>query len=452
VTTLVVVGDVLLDVDIETTADRLSPDGPAPVLDEQQRVERPGGAALAALFAARSHSGPVVLVAPLADDEAARRIRELLDPRIELLAVPADGQTPVKTRLRSAGTTVARLDRGSGVRVAGVPPEVAATLRGAGAVLVSDYGGGATATPELHALLAETARRVPMVWDPHPRGSDPVPRTTLVTPNAREAARAAGGPADGQLADLRRQAQHLLESWQARAVAVTIGARGALFVDGSGRTSVVPPIAQAAGDPCGAGDCFAAAVTVALAEQALPSEAVARGVARAGEYLLAGGVAGLARADEVPSPAPTSAEELAAAARARGETVVATGGCFDLLHAGHVAMLAAARRLGDCLIVCLNSDDSVRRLKGPSRPLQTAEDRAQLLLALRCVDAVVVFDEDTPNAAIERIRPAVWVKGDDYAGTELPETALVRSWGGEVVTVPYLDGRSTSGLVELSRR
>jgi rfaE bifunctional protein nucleotidyltransferase chain/domain len=138
--------------------------------------------------------------------------------------------------------------------------------------------------------------------------------------------------------------------------------------------------------------------------------------------------------------------------RARGGTVVATGGCFDLLHAGHVATLEAARALGDCLVVCLNSDDSVRRIKGEGRPLQPEADRARVLAALAAVDAVVVFSEDTPVEVLGRLRPDVWVKGGDYAGDDLPEAALLRSWGGEVVTVPYLPGRSTSGLVELSRR
>jgi D-beta-D-heptose 7-phosphate kinase/D-beta-D-heptose 1-phosphate adenosyltransferase len=134
--------------------------------------------------------------------------------------------------------------------------------------------------------------------------------------------------------------------------------------------------------------------------------------------------------------------------RAAGGTVVATGGCFDLLHAGHVATLAAARRLGDCLVVCLNSDDSVRRLKGDGRPLVPERDRARVLEALGAVDAVTVFDEDTPLAVLAEIRPDVWVKGGDYSAAALPETELLAGWGGEVVVVPYLAGRSTTRLVE----
>jgi rfaE bifunctional protein nucleotidyltransferase chain/domain len=134
--------------------------------------------------------------------------------------------------------------------------------------------------------------------------------------------------------------------------------------------------------------------------------------------------------------------------RATGGTVVATGGCFDVLHAGHVACLEAARRLGDVLVVLLNSDASVRRLKGPGRPVVPAEDRAQVLRGLASVDEVVVFDEDDPCAALERLRPDVWAKGGDYGGTPMPEADLVRSWGGRVVLLPYLAGRSTTAILE----
>ena len=132
--------------------------------------------------------------------------------------------------------------------------------------------------------------------------------------------------------------------------------------------------------------------------------------------------------------------------RAAGGTVVATGGCFDLLHAGHARTLSAARALGDCLIVCLNSDESVRALKGPERPIMPEGDRVDLLLALECVDAVLVFGEDTPVDAIRRIRPDIWVKGGDYTAADLPEAAVIAEWGGRAVTVPFHPGRSTTRL------
>jgi len=138
--------------------------------------------------------------------------------------------------------------------------------------------------------------------------------------------------------------------------------------------------------------------------------------------------------------------------RARGGTVVATGGCFDVLHAGHVACLDAARRLGDVLVVLVNSDDSVRRLKGAGRPAVVQADRVRVLQALESVDAVAVFTEDDPRAALEQLRPDVWAKGGDYGGTPLPEAELVKTWGGRVVLLPYLDGRSTTSILATTRR
>ncbi|HEV2770107.1 MAG TPA: D-glycero-beta-D-manno-heptose 1-phosphate adenylyltransferase, partial [Solirubrobacteraceae bacterium] len=151
-----------------------------------------------------------------------------------------------------------------------------------------------------------------------------------------------------------------------------------------------------------------------------------------------------------PTRAELNAEAhaLAAQTRAQGGVLVATGGCFDLLHPGHVHTLQAARGLGDRLVVCLNGDASVRRLKGPARPLVGEEDRAAVLRALGCVDAVLVFDEDTPSAALEHLRPHVWAKGGDYTAHELPEAATLAGWGGQAVILPFVDGRSTTRLIE----
>jgi rfaE bifunctional protein nucleotidyltransferase chain/domain len=137
--------------------------------------------------------------------------------------------------------------------------------------------------------------------------------------------------------------------------------------------------------------------------------------------------------------------------------VEATGRCYDILHAGHVATLTAARDLGDCLIVCVNSDESVARLKGPGRPLTPAGDRVRILTALSCVDAVAVFEESTPVRILEELRPDIWVKGADYllddtgAGPALPEADIVSGWGGQCVLVPYLSGYSTTGIIQAAR-
>ncbi|MGY1696342.1 D-glycero-beta-D-manno-heptose 1-phosphate adenylyltransferase [Geodermatophilus sp. SYSU D00814] len=449
---LVVVGDALLDVDLVGTASRLTPDAPVPVVEDLETRERPGGAALAAVIAARATDREVVLVAPLADDDGAARLRALLGGRVRLVAIPATGGTAVKRRVRVGDHSVVRLDSGAPTVTLGeLPDEARAAVRDAAAVLVADYGRGTTADAGVRALLAEAGG--PVVWDPHPRGADPVPSVRLVTPNAAEAARVAAGIDGDGLAAVGARAEALIRHWGVGAVAVTLGARGALLSYGEGAPMVVPAVPVTGGDPCGAGDSFAAAAALALAGGAVTGEAVAAAVAFAGRFVAAGGASAW---DSSAVPQPNVAAEdgvsaLLARVRATGGTVVATGGCFDLLHAGHVATLRAARGLGDCLVVCINSDDSVRRLKGPSRPLVTAADRARVLEALEFVDAVVVFDEDTPAQVIDRLRPDVWAKGGDYAGADLPEAAVLRQWGGQAVVLPYLDGHSTTALVERSR-
>jgi rfaE bifunctional protein nucleotidyltransferase chain/domain len=276
----------------------------------------------------------------------------------------------------------------------------------------------------------------------------------LVTPNGAEAARvavAAGVDVVGDgLAAVGARAEALIRHWGVGAVAVTLGARGALLSYGEGAPMVVPAVPVTGGDPCGAGDAFAAAAAQALADGAVTGEAVSAAVAAASAFVARGGASAW-DADEPNVVAEPRADGVIARVRAAGGTVVATGGCFDLLHPGHVATLRAARGLGDCLVVCINSDASVRRLKGPARPLVTAADRARVLEALEFVDAVEVFDEDTPAEVLDRLRPDVWAKGGDYAGADLPEAAVLRRWGGQAVVLPYLDGHSTTALVARSR-
>lgn len=453
-TSLVVVGDVMLDVDLVGTATRLAPDAAVPVLTDLTERTRPGGAALAATLAAAHPDALVTLVAPVPDDASGRELCRLLPERVTLIGLECDGSTAVKTRLRAGRQSVARLDRGSERnRVRTVPDAVRPALAGADAVLVADYGRGCTDAEPIRALLSEAAHLRPLVWDPHPRGREPVLGTLLSTPNATELAGFLGQPPSAALDALTAQARRLRAQWQLPWLVTTLGERGALLQGGDGPYLVAAEAAP--GDPCGAGDAFAAALTLALSRGALPSEAVEQAVAAAGNYVRSGAAIPVTSAGPAAGPAePVAGESLEALlsrVRGAGGTVVATGGCFDLLHPGHVAVLAAARAWGDCLVVCLNSDRSVRRLKGDDRPVQNQDDRAAVLSALRWVDAVVIFDEDTPERALSRIRPDLWVKGGDYAGLELPEAAVLAEWGGVTATVPYQPGRSTTALVRRAR-
>ncbi|ROS67317.1 rfaE bifunctional protein kinase chain/domain/rfaE bifunctional protein nucleotidyltransferase chain/domain [Curtobacterium sp. PhB172] len=450
---IVVVGDTLLDVDVAGTSDRLSPDAPVPVVDVTTDDRRAGGAGLVATMLVRD-GHDVTLVTVLGNDARAQELRDLL-PDVTVVAGPSGAPTPVKTRVRVVDHALVRIDEGCATPpVPEATDAMTAALDGADAIVVADYGRGVAAAPALREALARVAEHTPVVWDPHPKGAAPVPGITVATPNAAEARRFTDVDGHGvpvaTVPFATVAAAALVEQWGVGAVAVTLGDRGALLADDRSDSRFVPAPSVTAGDPCGAGDRLAAGVAVALAGGADVPAAVAAGVVAASEYLAAGGVTALF-ADDGPAPLRVSGADHDALrtvheVRSAGGTVVATGGCFDLLHAGHARTLSAARALGDCLVVCLNSDTSVRALKGPDRPIMTQDDRVELLLALDCVDAVVVFDEHTPDEALRRFRPDVWAKGGDYTASELPEAATLAEWGGRVVTVPFHPGRSTTRL------
>jgi D-beta-D-heptose 7-phosphate kinase/D-beta-D-heptose 1-phosphate adenosyltransferase len=454
---IVVIGDAILDIDRCGESERLSPEAPVPVLHHLFERRRAGGAALAAQLAAGDGSVPVVLVTPLADDDAAAELRELLRSTVTVIALPWTGTTPVKTRLLVGSHPVARIDEGGEPgTITSIAGELPAVLGEAAAILVSDYGRGAAADDVLRRMITAVVGRIPVIWDPHPKGPKAIPGVSLVTPNESELRQLVNlpddhRPGDGPMPRRVRAAQQLARQWRARGVCVTLGRRGAMLCLGDNPPLMVPAEEVTGADTCGAGDSFAASVACAIARGALPSEAVTMATASAGRFVASGGAAGFDPAAHLRVQSRgSSVADLLDRVRRNDGVVVATGGCFDLLHAGHVATLEAARALGDCLIVCLNSDESVRRLKGPPRPLQPAADRARVLCALAAVDAVVVFGDDTPSEVLRTITPDLWVKGGDYSGLELPEQAVLAEWGGQVVTVPYLPGRSTSALVELA--
>lgn len=456
---LVIIGDSMLDVDIEGSATRLSPEAPVPVVDAERIWHRPGGAGLAAVLAARVERD-VVLVTALGDDNDGRALDTLLsEAGVRVVALPLTGGTPCKTRIRAGGQSMLRLDHGDGTAAGGeLPDEVADVLDRARAVCVADYGRGVTAHTGVRALLTEVAERTPVIWDPHPRGAAPTPGCWLVTPNQSEAQRfSERGDSEAHSAERLRQ------RWRADAVCVTLGAGGAVLASEAGSVHVPVPAAAGAGagrrDTCGAGDRFAVAATQAFGAGDDAAAAVAAAVEAASRFVNTGGAVGVSRAVDVDnrSAATRSAAltgdvtEVRDRLRRRGGTLVATGGCFDLLHTGHVRLLHQARQLGDALIVLLNSDESVRALKGPSRPVMAAEDRARVLAALACVDAVVIFDEHSPEQTLERLRPDIWVKGGDYTESDLPEAGVVRRHGGEVVLLPTVAGYSSSNLIAAAR-
>ncbi|MBF6345310.1 hypothetical protein IU409_17620 [Nocardia cyriacigeorgica] len=310
---LVVVGDVLLDIDIEGRAERRSPDGPVPVVDVTSRSYRPGGAGLAATLAAR-YAEDVVLVAGFADDEPGHRLHALLPHRVRVAELPFYGSTVCKERVRAAGpcaggvsdsvlAPITRLDFGHGRTVAGpVSEDARSALADARAVLVADYGCGVAAHPQIRSLLERRPRRTPLVWDPHPIGPSPVRGADLVTPNRPEAEQhVPDAPGFGD------RARELARRWSARAVTVTLGADGAVLTC-AGRPEVVhipvpAPRPTAVHDTCGAGDRFAVAAAITMSAGAGAEDAVREAVAAASAFVADGAAAAFAEtATQIPAP------------------------------------------------------------------------------------------------------------------------------------------------------
>ncbi|TDD23749.1 bifunctional heptose 7-phosphate kinase/heptose 1-phosphate adenyltransferase [Kribbella turkmenica] len=447
ITRVLVIGDVLLDRDIDGEVHRVSPEAPVPVVEIGAEAERAGGAGLAATLLAGRPGIEVHLVTALADDEPSKRLSTLLTDRLPVTVIASTPGTRCKTRIRSAGQSVLRMDVEAEAAIVDDPDLEAleAELEDSDAVLVSDYAGGLISHPGVRSVLRRWASQRAMVWDPHPRGAEPVPGLCLVTPNkaeARQFARLPAGPPD-------ELAERLRDQWQAWAVAVTDGAAGVFLSAGGSPAVFVPATFKHHGDACGAGDRFAGTVAAALGAGAVVRTAIADAADDTAHWLRAGGVQAPAYSERVvDSSEQLTAADLIRRIRAAGGTVVATGGCFDVLHAGHIAGLEAARQLGDALVVLVNSDTGVQRLKGAGRPVNPVGDRCRVLRSLRCVDAVEVFGGDTPAELLDQLRPDVWVKGGDYDADSLPEAPIVRGWGGRVVVVPLLPGRSTSAILD----
>jgi len=463
--TVLVLGDALLDGWLTGAPHRLCREAPAPVLDVERTTYSAGGAANTAVNIAALGGRAILAGAVGADPDGGRLLRRLQSAEVAARLVSVRGRrTVAKRRLVADGQILMRFDEGDG------GPLPAASARalaetvgkalddGVDAVVVGDYGGG-TLDDGIHALLTERRYDIPLLvvdaHDPRPWASV---RPDLVTPSFVEACRLLDMPAEGSPDRVRRVhewADRLLAAAGAPAVAVTIDTEGSVVLSTGAdpvRTYAQPVPAS---HTAGAGDAYVAAFTLALsggvpvAEAADVAQLAATAATRGRGTAVCDTSRLLAAGGEGEGSALGHAELAAelAAHRAAGRRIVFTNGCFDVLHRGHVGYLNQAKRLGDVLIVAVNSDESVRRLKGPERPVNPAEDRVAVLAALSCVDHVVVFTEDSPANLITLVRPDVYVKGGDYRPEMIPEAPLVQSLGGEVRTLDYLPDRSTSKLI-----
>lgn len=458
----VVIGDVMLDVFERGQAVRLAPDVPAPVVTDVRTESSPGGAAnVAANLAALG--ADVALLTAVGDDAAGAELLEKLNEiGVEtggVLRFPGRA-TLVKKRLVAEGATLARVDSGDKEPLTGAAEKefagrAAALAESVEVVVVSDYSGGALTQGVADALCA-TGHRCVLLDSKEPlrlRWRN----LAAATPNHLEAQRALDLPVepDPYLVDAGTLGEALGRKIGAGAIAVTLAEAGAVVVD---EASAVRVEGRRVADPDvnGAGDTFLAAFALSLGGGAGPGVAARIGVEAATLAVARPGTAPVGFREllqRLPEEAAAGGpekdlEEDIERVRRSGGKVVFTNGCFDLLHRGHLFLLREARKLGDVLVVGLNSDDSARRVKGPGRPVTLEEDRVELLEALPCVDHVVVFDEDTPEALIRRVRPDLHVKGGDHAGDQLIESSVIEDLGGKVVVLPLLPGRSASATIE----
>ncbi|MDP3859314.1 MAG: bifunctional D-glycero-beta-D-manno-heptose-7-phosphate kinase/D-glycero-beta-D-manno-heptose 1-phosphate adenylyltransferase HldE [Stagnimonas sp.] len=460
---VLVAGDVMLDRYWSGSTSRISPEAPVPVVRVRGDESRPGGAANVALnLAALGVQASVLGV--VGDDEAARTLAKALAERgVQAELMPGSAPTITKLRVMSRNQQLLRLDFEEALAPAHDAGAFAARLRArlpaVDVLVLSDYGKG-TLSGVAELVAAARAAGKPVLVDPKGRDWTRYAGATLLTPNTGELEAVVGPCPD--TATLVAKGERLRDELGLKALLVTRSENGMSLLEAGRAPLHLPTQAREVFDVTGAGDTVIATLAGALA--AGSSVAVACRLANAAAGLVVGklGTATVSREELERAVNPQrgaidgvldEAELLARVTQARqqGRRLVMTNGCFDILHVGHVRYLQAARALGDLLIVAVNTDDSVRRLKGPTRPLNSCADRMALLAALQCVDWVVPFAEDTPARLIEAVLPDVLVKGGDYRVEQIAGHEAVLANGGEVRLLTFHDGYSTSKLIERAR-
>jgi D-beta-D-heptose 7-phosphate kinase/D-beta-D-heptose 1-phosphate adenosyltransferase len=461
-----VVGDLMLDEYVMGAVDRISPEAPVPVVRVRDTEHRLGGAAnvarqVAALGATVSLAGVIGedatgedflrlcaasnvdtrAVVRLAERRTTRKLR-VLGHSQQLLRLDWEDAKPCATQ-----TTIRMVSR----LADGPKPD---------AIILSDYAKGVL-TPETIASVTALRGTGPVIVDPKHKDFTRYRGATTITPNLRELEAAAGQTLDpDDVAGIAAAGRSLASGAGLDAIVVTLGDRGMLVVPAEGQAVGVPAVQRAVYDVTGAGDTAISVLTLSLAANApllaaaqLANVAAGISVGQIGAVAVDGASIRDALAAR-PDGKILGRDDLvvrAATWRMAGKRIVFTNGCFDLLHAGHLSLLSQAAKLGDVLVLAINSDASVRRLKGPERPLVPQEDRAAVLAALGFVDAVTIFDEDTPLEVLQSVRPHVLVKGGDYKLEDVVGRELIEVSGGRVVLVPLTPEKSTTALVERIR-
>jgi D-beta-D-heptose 7-phosphate kinase/D-beta-D-heptose 1-phosphate adenosyltransferase len=461
-THVVVAGDVMLDQYLFGATSRISPEAPVPVVHVQQTDDRPGGAANVAVNLA-SLGTTTRLIGAVGADSAADTLERILGGhgiRCEFARV-GDRPTITKTRVQSRGQQLIRLDQENAAELhgSGLTELLEASLSGAGAVVLSDYGKGALTDVAAMITLCREAG-VPVLVDPKGRDFTRYRGASLITPNQGEFEAVAGECHGDQ--ELAERGWRMVEELELDALLVTRSEKGMMLLESGNEPLFLSTQAREVFDVTGAGDTVIATLAGSLAAGQDLAAAAALANMAAGLVVRKIGVAtvtpgeiqvalhqrgqggrGLVAREALPA--------ILSEARSRNERIVMTNGCFDILHAGHVAYLEEAKSLGDRLVVAVNDDDSVRRLKGESRPVNALDDRMLVLAGLAAVDWVVPFSEDTPADLIASVLPDVLVKGGDYRPEEIAGGREVLENGGEVRVLSFRDGHSTTRIIDKLR-
>lgn len=477
--TALVVGDFMLDQHLYGDAERLSADAPVPILAVRRRDARPGGAANVAMDLAALR-GRVVVFGVVGKDDAANELREsLAKEQVDATGLIADPSRPTTVKQSLIGLAQARhpqkmfrVDFESSEPIAAEVQDqliaaFAARLPEADVVCIEDYNKGVCCERlcrEIIRLAKEAGK--PVFVDPAKLESYARYRgATTITPNRTEAEHATGmrthaGASPSHNAEV---AKRLLTEVDLEAVVLTLDRHGALLLTREGEPVAVPTIARQVYDVTGAGDMFLAGLAAARANGIGWEESVRFANAAAGLEVEVFGVQPiplervhhsilmLSRTSHGKLRTLDEALLEVTAARKEGKRIVFTNGCFDVLHTGHVTLLEKAAAEGDMLVVGLNDDASVKRLKGESRPVNNQEDRARVLSGLSSVGAVVLFAEDTPMQLIESLKPDVLVKGADYTKDKVVGGAFVESYGGRIALIDLVAGKSTTGTIAKMR-
>ena len=460
---ILVVGDMMLDRFWHGDTSRISPEAPVPVVRVSEEEVRPGGAANVAVNAAALGAATSVMGIIGKDDNGRKLNEQLMASGVVSHVIEAEGEpTITKLRVISRHQQLIRLDfedvfdRGSSVEM---EKKLDGVLGDADVLVLSDYAKGTLHNVEVLIAAGRAAGKQVLV---DPKGSDfeRYRGASLLTPNLAEFEAVVGRCHNER--ELVEKGQALINKLELGALLVTRSEHGMTLLRAEGAEQHFPAHAKEVFDVTGAGDTVISTLACALAAGEQLESAVALANVAAGIVVGKLGTATVSapelkhylEGDYRPECGVVSEDQLAIAleeCRANGETIVFTNGCFDILHAGHVGYLQSARSLGNRLVLAVNDDDSVRRLKGNGRPVNTVERRMAVLAGLEAVDWVVPFSEDTPERLIHLMKPDVLVKGGDYTPDTVVGAEFVRSYGGRVELMPFLDKCSTTLIVDKIR-